>query len=204
MISIIDYGSGNIRALSNILELEKIPFKVISARSELKESDKIILPGVGSFDHCINRLNESGLRDELEEQVINKKKPILGICIGLQIMAQSSQEGENHGLGWIDAEVIKFDKSQIKDVPKTPHMGWNNIKINSNAELFSNVNCEKGFYFIHSYHISLKDESNTMTTTDFGYEFVSGINHENIYAVQYHPEKSHNNGVQFLKNFCNL
>ena len=204
MISIVNYGSGNIKALSNILELEKIPFNIASTKEELINSDKIILPGVGSFDHCMNRLNESGLRDELEDQVINKKKPILGICIGLHIMAHCSEEGKLEGLGWIDAEVKKFDESLIKGQPKIPHMGWNTIKVVSKSELFRNVDCERGLYFIHSYHISLNDESNTMTTSNFGYEFVSGINSENIYAVQFHPEKSHNNGMQLLKNFCNL
>ncbi len=204
MISIVNYGSGNIKALSNILELEKIPFHIADSKEELKNSDKIILPGVGSFDHCINRLNDSGLRDELEEQVINKKKPILGICIGLQIIAHSSDEGEAEGLGWVDAEVRKFDDSLIMDDPKTPHMGWNAIDVVSGSELFTNVDLNLGFYFIHSYHICLNDESNTMTTSHFGYPFVSGIKSNNIYAVQFHPEKSHTNGVTLIKNFCNL
>ena len=204
MISIINYGSGNIKAISNILEIEKIAHNVAEDKDDIRNCEKIILPGVGSFDHCMDRLNNSGLRDELEEQVVNRKKPILGICIGLQMMANSSEEGKTEGLGWIDAKVRKFDESLIEGDPKTPHMGWNTIKVVSSSEIFTNVDEVRGFYFIHSYHMCLNDESDTMTTSHFGYEFVSGINSENIYAVQFHPEKSHNNGVQVLKNFCNL
>lgn len=204
MIVIVDYGSGNLNAIANIYKSLKIPFCISSSPLEISKAKKLILPGVGSFDHCMSRLNESGLKDILNERVLINNVPVLGICIGLHLMANSSEEGNLPGLGWIDGVVKKFDKNKLIHKPKLPHMGWNKIDILSNEELFKGINKNKGFYFIHSYYIDVKNKNNIMTTTDYGIDFASGINSSNIYAVQFHPEKSHTNGLKLLKNFSEI
>jgi len=204
MITIVDYGSGNINAITNIYELLKIPFSIASKPSELESAEKIILPGVGSFDYCMSKLNNSGLKDVLNKRVLKDKVPVLGICIGLHIMALNSEEGELSGLGWIQGNVKKFDETKLVEKPKIPHMGWNSIKVESTPNLFKDINQDQGFYFIHSYYIEVENKENIMTTTNYGSNFVSGINSSNIYAVQFHPEKSHSNGMKLLKNFSDL
>mgnify|MGYP001198036319 FL=1 len=204
MITIVDYGSGNISAITNIYQILDIPFSIASKPSELEDAEKIILPGVGSFDYCMNKLNKSGLREVLNRKVIEDKTPVLGICIGLHIMASESEEGNLPGLGWIDGYVKKFDESKLVFKPKLPHMGWNSIQVKTIPELFKGVNQEHGFYFIHSYYIEVKNKEDIMTITNYENDFVSGINRSNIYAVQFHPEKSHSNGIELLKNFSQL
>ena len=204
MVTIVDYGSGNINAITNIYELLNIPFSVTSKPSELEDAEKIILPGVGSFDYCMNKLNKSGLKEVLNRKVIEDKTPVLGICIGLHIMFSESEEGNLPGLGWIDGYVKKFDESKLVFKPKLPHMGWNSIQVKTIPELFKGVNQEHGFYFIHSYYIEVKNKEDIMTITNYENDFVSGINRSNIYAVQFHPEKSHSNGIELLKNFSQL
>ena len=204
MITIVDYGSGNIKAITNIFDILKISYSLASTPLQLEGANKIILPGVGSFDHCMNKLNRSGLKDTLNKKVINDKVPVLGICIGLHLMAISSDEGKLPGLGWIDGKVQKFDESKLTVRPKIPHMGWNSIEVKSAKSLFHGINQKRGFYFIHSYYIKLNNDNYIMTTTNYGNEFISGINKENIYAVQFHPEKSHSNGMKLLKNFSEI
>lgn len=204
MITIVDYGSGNINAITNIYELLKIPFSIASEPSQLEIAEKIILPGVGSFDYCMSKLNNSGLKEVLNKKVLEDKVPVLGICIGLHIMAHNSEEGKLSGLGWIQGTVKKFDESKLQEKPKIPHMGWNSIKVESVKNLFKNINEDQGFYFIHSYYIEVENQENVMTTTNYGGNFVSGITSSNIYAVQFHPEKSHSNGMKLLKNFSDL
>ena len=204
MISIVDYGSGNIKAITNIYKLLSIPFSIASKPIDLESSKKIILPGVGSFDYCMNKLNNSGLKEILNKRVIKDKIPVLGICIGLHLMADGSDEGSLPGLGWVEGRVRKFDESKLVNKPKLPHMGWNTVKIKSSQSLFKGVDNERGFYFIHSYYIDLSNHRHIMTMTNYENDFVSGINKSNIYAVQFHPEKSHSNGMQLLKNFSEL
>lgn len=204
MITIVDYGSGNIKAITNIYELLKIPYNIASNPKELEEAKKIVLPGVGSFDYCMSKLNNSGLKEVLNRKVLEEKVLVLGICIGLQIMADDSDEGKLPGLGWIKGHVKKFDESKLLHKPKTPHMGWNSIFVKTKPELFKDINYSQGFYFIHSYYIEVENSENIMTTTDYDGHFVSGINSANIFAVQFHPEKSHTNGMKLLKNFSDL
>jgi len=204
MIAIVDYGSGNINAIANIYKSLKIPFCFASTLSQIEEAEKIILPGVGSFDDCMSRLNESGLKEILNKKVLIDKVPVLGICIGLHMMANMSEEGQLPGLGWVDGKVKKFDKSKLLYKPKLPHMGWNKVKILNAPELFKGTNTNQGFYFIHSYYIEISNKENIMTTTEYGLNFVSGISSSNIYAVQFHPEKSHTNGLKLLQNFSEL
>ena len=204
MITIIDYGSGNVNAISNIYDILKIPYSIASSPKQLEDSEKIILPGVGSFDHCMQKLNQSGLKEILNKKVLVDKIPVLGICIGLHIMTEKSEEGELFGLGWIKGKVKKFDKNVIIHKPKIPHMGWNTIKIINRPELFKDVNFDKGFYFIHSYYVDTVNKENIMTTTEYGNTFVSGIHSLNIFGIQFHPEKSHSNGMKLLKNFSEI
>ena len=201
MISIINYGLGNIKAILNIFNRLNIEASVISTSKEIKDSKKLILPGVGSFDEAMKNLNKSGLRDSLDKKVLIDDTPIIGICIGMQIMAKSSEEGKEKGLGWFEESYVrKFDEKNILHKPKFPHMGWNSIKIMNENKILNNINAERGFYFLHSYFFDCIKE-NILTTTSYGHEFPSAINKKNIFGFQFHPEKSHKNGEILLKNF---
>ena len=204
MISIVDYGLGNVRAFVNALNLIGVKTEAVNNASKLNKSSKIILPGVGSFDHAIEKLNSSGMRDTLEQLVINDKIPILGVCVGMQILAESSSEGILSGLGWINGKVKMLDASKLQAKPKLPHMGWNNISIQRNIDLMLGLNSNSMFYFLHSYYFDCEDNNNVITTTKYGLEFSSSINKENIFGVQFHPEKSHNYGTILLSNFSKL
>ena len=204
MISIVDYGLGNVRAFINALNLIGVKTEAVNNASHLNKSSKIILPGVGSFDHAIEKLNSSGMRDKLEQLVINDKIPILGVCVGMQILAESSREGILSGLGWINGKVKMLDASKLQAKPKLPHMGWNNISIQRNIDLMLGLNSNSMFYFLHSYYFDCEDNNNVITTTKYGLEFSSSINKENIFGVQFHPEKSHNYGTILLSNFSKL
>jgi glutamine amidotransferase len=204
MITIINYGSGNIGALANIYEKYSIPYKIATSSSEIENAEKIILPGVGAFDSTMQSLNQSGLRDALDHQVLIKKVPVLGICVGMQIMANGSEEGTLPGLSWINARVKKFSTEQIKHLPKIPHLGWNTIQLAKSHLLMNNIDENRGFYFIHSYYVETFLSDDVLTTTFYGHQFTSAIQKENIMAVQFHPEKSHKNGVQLLLNFSKI
>jgi len=203
MISIVDYGSGNIRAIGNIYDRAKIEYNVVSTATELSKAKKIILPGVGAFDETIEKLNSSGLKAILDKKVLEEMTPILGICVGMQIMANSSDEGVQNGLGWIPGKVKLFDTS-ILQKPKIPHLGWNTVDIIKDTGLLRSIDSEQGFYFIHSYYYEVENESDILTKTFYGDNFTSSINRDNIYGTQFHPEKSHSNGMKVLINFAEL
>jgi glutamine amidotransferase len=204
MIGIVNYGSGNIQAIANIYSRLNIPTKIITEPSELHEADKLILPGVGAFDETMKQLIGSGLKEELNKLVLHEKKPILGICVGMQIMAESSEEGTLNGLGWIKGRVKKFDISWFKQKPYLPHMGWNTIASKIEHPIFLNLDAEQGFYFVHSYYYECADKSNVLATSDYGIEFSSAVYNNNIFGMQFHPEKSHSNGIQLLENFAKI
>jgi glutamine amidotransferase len=204
MITIINYGSGNISAIVNIYERLKIPFKVANNPSEVKEAEKIILPGVGAFDETISMLDESGFREILDMQVLENHVPVLGICVGMQILANKSEEGKLAGLGWINGEVKKIDKTLLTQKPKIPHLGWNSIEVVKNSALYENVQQEDGFYFLHSYYFECYNQEDVLSTTFYGTHFASSVNYKNIFGVQFHPEKSHHNGINLLQNFAKL
>lgn len=201
MIAIINYGLGNIKALANVYKNLNIPHKIISQTDDLKDATKIILPGVGAFDYALELLQKSGLREPLNELVLQQKLPVLGICVGMQIMVLTSEEGVLPGLAWIDGVVKKFDSSI--NLP-LPHMGWNNVKPVGDNKLFKNIETGSRFYFLHSYYLQCQDKRDVAAETDYGGPFTCAVNAENIYGVQFHPEKSHQNGIQLLKNFANL
>ena len=200
MITIVNYGLGNIKAFANVYKNLDIPHTIATHRDELKNASQIILPGVGAFDHAISLLNKSGMRETLDNLVLELKIPVLGICVGMQIMAKSSEEGKDAGLGWIDATVKKIPNESIA----LPHMGWNSIESIGNPSLFNQVNEQHGFYFLHSYYFECNDSSDVLASVEYGDKFTCAVNSENINGVQFHPEKSHSNGVQLLKNLWDV
>ena len=204
MITIVNYGSGNINAIGNIYDRLCIPFKVASNPVDIIGAERIILPGVGAFDETMAILDSSGFRAVLDREVLENQVPVLGVCVGMQILAEKSEEGIHPGLGWIKGEVKKIDTNLLTEKPKIPHLGWNSVKVSKQSELFNSIDEEMGFYFLHSYYFECDNPGDIMSTTFYGKEFASSVNHDNIYGVQFHPEKSHHNGVQLLKNFANL
>lgn len=204
MIAIIDYGSGNIQAIKNIYKKLKIECKFVSEPTQLNGVDKIILPGVGAFDEAMTQLNKSGMREVLDLMVLEQKIPVLGVCVGMQIMAASSDEGKLDGLGWFDAKVRLFDENIIKHKPKLPHMGWNEIQPKNEHSIFTSIDIEKGFYFLHSYYFECHDDKDILASTYYGDIFHCAVNKDNIFGFQFHPEKSHSNGINLFKNFAEL
>jgi glutamine amidotransferase len=200
MICIIDYGIGNIGSIQNMIK--KIGYESIVSSDEniIKKANKLLLPGVGSFDYAIKKLKELKLYDLLNEEVVLHKKPILGICLGMQLMTLGSDEGNENGFGWIDAYVHKFKSNDLK----VPHMGWNLVNIDKYNDLSIGLYEENRFYFVHSFCVKCKHDSDKLFTTNYGINFVSGFSKDNIYGVQFHPEKSHKFGKKLLENFCKL
>jgi glutamine amidotransferase len=202
MISIIDYGVGNISAFLNLFKREAIPARRVTVSSELENCEKIILPGVGSYDHAISKFNDSGMKGAVEKLVFQNKIPLLGICVGMQMLANSSSEGNLPGLGWVPGVVKRFDPMTIPFPTKFPHMGWNKVEPARENKLFRNLEKDSEFYFLHSYYFECLDESTILGLSNYGLKFASVINKDNIYGIQCHPEKSHTAGIQFLKNFA--
>ena len=201
-VTIVGYGLGNISAFQNIYDSLGISCNVGTTSDDIKRANRLILPGVGSFDSALTLLNQSGLRDALEEAALTRKIPILGVCVGMQIMCLSSEEGSLSGLGWFDANVSLF-KFQDNGIYPLPHMGWNSIDVLS-GRIFRNIMSNSRFYFLHSYFCSPKNPSLSSATTTYGYPFCSSLCRDNIHAVQFHPEKSHDSGITLLSNFAGL
>ncbi len=197
MITIIDYGMGNLGSIANMIKKVGGKSLITSNLDEIREATKLILPGVGSFDNGMRQLKELGLIDILNKKILEDKIPIMGICLGMQLMTQSSEEGTLDGLGWVEAKSSKF----VSDSLKVPHMGWNIIYQKKDSSLFSEKESEKRFYFAHSYYVSCEREEDILTTTSYGHDFVSSFEKENIIGVQFHPEKSHKFGMSLFKNF---
>jgi glutamine amidotransferase len=204
MITIIDYGLGNIRAFVNLYERLNVQTKIARFPGDLNSATKLILPGVGAFDYAMTLLNQSGMREELERQVMQDGVPVLGICVGMQILAKSSEEGVLPGLEWIDGRVRLFDASKIPFKTRLPHMGWNTIKPVRENPLLDGLNEESRFYFLHSYYFECADETETIATAEYGLRYACAVNRKNVYGVQFHPEKSHANGIRLLHNFARL
>ncbi len=204
MITIIDYGVGNINAFVNVYKRVDFPVKIAKSAADLEGAEKLILPGVGHFDYAMTKLNNSGMREKLDHLVIDKKIPVVGICVGMQMMANYSDEGEMEGLKWIDASVKKFDETKIKQVTRLPHMGWNDVKPMSNMPLFKGLEKDAIFYFLHTYYFECNNPNDVMAVSDYGIEFASAAYHENKYGIQFHPEKSHHYGEILLHNFAKL
>jgi len=202
VISIVDYGVGNIGAIANIYKRLNIPVKIARVAEELMGAERLILPGVGAFDWAMDRLNKSGMRAALDDAVLSQGKPVLGICVGMQMLAHRSDEGRLQGLGWIDGEVKKFDRAALSQLAYLPHMGWNDVAPRSQECLFRNIGATGRFYFLHSYYFLPGDPNVILGVTEYGGTFASCVRSRNIYGVQFHPEKSHQWGIQVLKNFA--
>lgn len=201
MLAIIDYGVGNLASIKNILKKIGEESLITSDPSIIASADKLILPGVGAFDTCAKKLQESGLLPALNKKVLGEKTPVLGVCVGMQMLTQGSEEGILPGLGWIKGYVVKFKKDQLPDGLKIPHMGWTDVKLGKPSGLFENMYEDPRFYFVHSYYPQLTHIEDAILYATYGYTFVAGIEHDNIMGVQFHPEKSHKFGMKLLDNF---
>ena len=203
MIMVVDYGLGNVRAITNIYRKLKIGVSPADSEGRLRKADKIVLPGVGSFDWAMRRLAGSGMMGRLHDMVLGEGVPVLGICVGMQIMGGGSDEGRERGLGWIDAEAKSMKDAPARRSARIPHMGWNDVVPKREGGLFRRLERPR-CYFLHSYAMRVKDEEAVLATTDYHGEFPSAIAHGNVLGVQFHPEKSHDWGVEILKNFAGL
>lgn len=205
MIAIIDYAMGNIGSIVNMLKRASSEEGVVTRDPDvIRSADRIILPGVGAFDWGMKNLKEAGVIDVLNERVLEAKVPVLGICLGMQLLTKRSDEGKLPGLGWIDGECLEFHFDDSRSDLKIPHMGWNTVDPTPDADLFGGYEGEPRFYFVHSFYVTCKDESDIATTTHHGHDFVSSVQRGNIFGTQFHPEKSHKYGMHLLKNFTEL
>lgn len=204
MITIIDYGAGNIRSIQNMLKKLNVSSEITNEEAKLKTAEKIILPGVGHFDNGMKNLKNANLVEVLNEKVQIDKTPILGICLGAQLLGKKSDEGIENGLGWIDMTSVRFDDTIMPVELKIPHMSWNRIQPKKESKLLGNLEEDNRFYFVHSFHMKPSSDSDILATANYGYEFVACVEKENIYGVQFHPEKSHFFGMQLLRNFAAL
>jgi len=199
-VTLVNYGLGNIQAFVHIYQRLNVPATVATTPEQLKKAERIILPGVGAFDWAMTRLNESGLRDALDEQVLRLRAPVLGVCVGMQMMAHRSEEGELPGLGWIDAEVVRFDPGQIGHAP-LPHMGWNDVQPAAFDSLFRGIEAPR-YYFLHSYCVAPRQRGAVLATARYGSDFAAAIRSGHVFGTQFHPEKSHQWGIDLLRNFA--
>lgn len=202
-IVIVNYGMGNLNSVRKALTGININAVVSSGPADILNSQKIILPGVGHFGNAMFNLNKLNLTDALHEAVLVQQKPVLGICLGMQLMAKKSEEGDAEGLGWFDAEVKKFEIAD-KMKYKIPHIGWNKVDVKKQCPLMSNISETSEFYFVHSYCVNANNQADILNETQYERTFTSAISRENIFGVQYHPEKSHDAGAQLLKNFVEM
>jgi len=202
MITIIDYQVGNLGSIANMLKKIGTTCLVTSDPEKIRNAEKIILPGVGSFDTGINNLEKLGIREILINKANEGHVPFLGICLGMQLLTKGSEEGTCVGLGLVDAHTKKFVFET--DHFKIPHMGWNFVKQNKKSRLFENMFDEPRFYFVHSYYVQLNNEEEVLTSTEYNISFTSSFEKDNIFGVQFHPEKSHKFGMTLLKNFAEL
>lgn len=204
MITIVDYGLGNVQAIANIYKRLEVPVTLARSAAELGGATHVILPGVGAFDWAMSRLDASGMRATLDDLVLQQRRPVLGICVGMQMMARSSDEGHAAGLGWLDAGVKVFDDARFTGSTHLPHMGWNDIEPVRTDGLLRDLGERPRFYFLHSYYFAPNDPADVLASADYGGRFACAVQRGNIHGVQFHPEKSHAWGIQLLKNFASL
>jgi glutamine amidotransferase len=204
MIAIIDYNMGNVASIENIFRKIAREAVITSEPSVLRKADKLILPGVGAFDYGMQNLQSLGIIDVLKEKVMEKGASLLGICLGMQLLTEGSEEGVLPGLGFIKAHTKRFFSEWCGEKMKVPHMGWNYVHVKEDSPLFQNSEQNMRFYFVHSYYVECEDESDVLATTEYGNCFASVIGHGNILGVQFHPEKSHKFGINLLKNYAEL
>lgn len=204
MISIVDYGLGNVRAFANLYKQLDVPVSIATLPGHLEGASKVILPGVGAFDQAMERLRTSGMLEPLKEMALVGGIPILGVCVGMQILVDSSEEGELPGLGLIRGRVLRFQAGRDGGRMQIPHMGWNGVRSIGTDPLFSGLAGESEFYFLHSYYVAVEDGKHVSGVATYGEDIAAAIAQNNIRGVQFHPEKSHGNGIRLLKNFADL
>jgi glutamine amidotransferase len=203
MITIVNYGLGNLGSIANMFKRIGVQSLITSDITDIERATKLVLPGVGHYDAAMKKIDELRIQSVLEKKVLQENVPILGICLGMQLLTNGSEEGKLQGLGWIDAETTKF---QMPDRPelKVPHMGWNAVKVSNACSITEGFDDEFRFYFVHSFHVDVKNAADSMLTTQYGIQYDSGIRKGNIYGVQFHPEKSHKFGMKLLTNFASI
>lgn len=203
MVAIVNYGIGNLASIANMFKKIGVQAVVTSDIAQLRQAHKLILPGIGAFDHCMQQFNASGLRPEVERRVFSENVPVLGVCVGCQMLMQSSEEGSEPGLGWLQGKVVKFKKEQLPQGYKVPHMGWTDTQPAPGSTIYTGM-VEPRFYFVHSYHVLADDTADVTATADYGYSFTASVGKGHVQGVQFHPEKSHKFGMQLYDNFAKL
>ncbi|WLR96195.1 imidazole glycerol phosphate synthase subunit HisH [Shinella sumterensis] len=204
MIGIIDYGLGNVKAFLNVYRRLGIASRIVTSTQELAGAEKLILPGVGHFDHAMQRLDGSGMRDALEARVLGDRVPVLGVCVGMQMLADSSSEGTCPGLGWVPGAVLSLEQLDLGSTFPLPHMGWNDVDPSETTMLFSGLVKDARFYFLHSFYFSCASQADIAATATYGKPFTCAVRRGNVFGAQFHPEKSHHWGARLLKNFAEL
>ena len=201
MITIVDYDVGNLKSIQNMLRHLGIASTISGSPDEIMKAEKLILPGVGRFDHGMKHLAESGLQPALDRRVMVDHTPLLGICLGAQLLTKSREEGERPGLGWIDAKTVAFDRERVSENLRVPHMGWADTEFAATSKLFEGVEPTPRFYYVHSYHMVCSHEQDALCHAEHGHRFVAAVENANVVGVQFHPEKSHKFGMKILRNF---
>ena len=199
MVAIINYNVGNLHSIQNMFKKIGVKSIVTNNKTEIEAASHLLLPGVGSFDYCMTEFHNSGLQDIIAEKVHAEKTPILGICVGHQMLFENSEEGNQQGLAWLEGKIVKFKEEQLPAGFKIPNMGWCDMSVKENAKLFAGID-DPRFYMVHSFYASCDDNLVT-ATANYGHDFVASVEHENIFGTQFHPEKSHKFGMKLLKNF---
>lgn len=204
MITIVNYGLGNVRAFANVYNRLGKDVRIAHSAGELEGATRLILPGVGSFDHAMHLLECSGMRVMLDHLVLQKGVPVLGVCVGMQMMAHSSDEGGSTGLGWVDGTVKRLHPTDGSNSMILPHMGWNDVYPVQPNRLFEGLEAEARFYFLHSFAFNVVKASNSVAVADYAGHFTCAVQHGNVFGVQFHPEKSHHFGIKLLQNFAEM
>lgn len=203
MITIVNYGMGNLGSVLNMFKRIGAHAQISSDVEDIRKASKILLPGVGAFDTAMQRIHDGGLKEVLDQKALVEKIPVLGICLGMQLLTESSEEGKLPGLAWINGKTYNF-KGKIDEHLKVPHMGWNTTQISNQTILSKGYEGEIRFYFVHSYYVLVNDQNNSMMKTMYGVEFDSAIVNDNIWGAQFHPEKSHKFGMKLFENFAKI
>lgn len=204
MVVVVDYNVGNPGSIINMLKKIGVPACITGDAREIAKAERIILPGVGAFDHGMQELRRRGLEGVLQDQVLGEQKLLLGICLGMQMLGNSSEEGQEPGLGWIDAETRRFDQASMSSDLRIPHMGWNWVSVKRKNRLFAQYPSPPRFYFVHSYHVVCNDEADVLASCHYGINFTCAVGKNNVFGTQFHPEKSHRFGLQLLRNFTEM
>lgn len=203
-VVVIDYGAGNLKSVLNKFKKLGIAAKASEDPEDILKADRLVIPGVGHFGNGMQKLRERNLIEPLNQKVLHEKVPVLGICLGMQLFTDYSEEGDVTGLGWIKGKTVRFRTDEFEQVLKVPHMGWNSLSTRAESPLFENIPADKQFYFVHSYHVECEDRSQVLARSRYGYEFDCAVANENIIGTQFHPEKSHDYGQELIRNFVAL